>query len=281
MMNRQKSFETDRPTVYLVPTPIGNLQELSPRAIDILNRVDIIAAEDTRNTRKLLQHFDIHKPLLSSHEHNQKVAIPQILEELNNGKSLAVVSDAGYPLVSDPGQHLVEQLIERDIPVVSISGPNAGLDALVASGLPCYHYMFYGFLDTKHNKRVQELETLKVFPYTIIFYEAPHRIRSTLEDMQSVLGNRKMVLARELTKLHEEYLRGTVQEIIEVCDTLKGEMVIVMDGYQKEEGYDLDEAIQEVLTLAQTMKLKDACKQVANKTGASKNELYQEALKRK
>lgn len=280
-MIRQKSFVSQRPTVYLVPTPIGNLTELTSRALDILNQVDLVAAEDTRNTRKLLTHYGIHKSLLACHEHNQKVAIPQVLEAIESGKSIAVVSDAGYPLVSDPGQHLVETLIQKEIPVVSISGPNAALDALVASGLPCYHYMFYGFLDNKHNKRVQELETLKAFPYTILFYEAPHRIQTTLTDMLTVLGDRKMVLARELTKVHEEYLRGTISEILDVCEELKGEMVIVMDGYQEEDSFDLDKAVDRVIDLSQTMKLKEACKQVAKETGASKNVLYQEALKRK
>lgn len=280
-MIRQKSFASERPTVYLVPTPIGNLAEMTPRALEILNRVDVIAAEDTRNTRKLLTHYSIHKKLLACHEHNQQVAIPQIVEIIKAGQSVALVSDAGYPLVSDPGQHLVEILIQNEIPVVSISGPNAALDALVASGLPCYHYMFYGFLDNKHNKRIQELESIKTFPYTMLFYEAPHRIQATLTDMLMVFGNRKMVLARELTKLHEEYLRGTISEILDVCDALKGEMVIVMEGHQKEESFDLDHAIKRVIELSKTMKLKEACKEVAKETGASKNILYQEALKRK
>ena len=280
-MIRQKSFAFQRPTVYLVPTPIGNLTEMAPRALDILNQVDVIAAEDTRNTRKLLMYYSIHKPLFACHEHNQQVAIPQVLDAIASNQSVALVSDAGYPLLSDPGQHLVETLIQKEIPVVSISGPNAALDALVASGLPCYHYMFYGFLDNKHNKRIQELETIKTFPYTMLFYEAPHRIQATLTDMLAVFGNRKMVLARELTKLHEEYLRGTISEILEVCEELNGEMVIVMAGNQKEESFDLDQAIERVIELSKTLKLKEACKEVAKETGASKNLLYQEALKRK
>lgn len=280
-MIRQKSFAQEGAKVYLVPTPIGNLQEMTPRALEVLSSVDHVAAEDTRNTRKLLNHYDIHTHLISSHEHNQEKSIPYILSLLENGESIAVVSDAGYPLVSDPGQHLVETLIEKEIPVISVSGANAALDALVASGLSCYHYMFYGFLDSKSTKRKKELESLSSFPYTIIFYEAPHRIEAMLEDVLEVLGDRKMTLARELTKMHEEYLRGTVSEIKEVASSLKGEMVVLVEGYKAEESFDLERACCRVLELAQTMKLKEACKQVAKEFNASKNELYQEVLKRK
>lgn len=280
-MIRQKSFEKEQAKVYLVPTPIGNLNEMTSRALDILRQVDHVAAEDTRNTGKLLKHYDIHTHLISSHEHNQEKAIPYILSLIEQGDSIAIVSDAGYPLVSDPGQRLVEELIQNNVPVISISGANAALNALVASGLSCYHYLFYGFLDSKSSKRKKELETLSSFPYTLIFYEAPHRIEAMLEDLLAVFGNRKMTLARELTKVHEEYLRGTISEIKEVASSLKGEMVVVVEGYQKEEGYDLDQACQEVLELAKTMKLKQACKQVADQYQASKNELYKEVLKRK
>lgn len=280
-MIRQKSFDSDAAKVYLVPTPIGNLNEMTPRALEILAKVDYIAAEDTRNTKKLLMHYQINTPLLSAHEHNQEKSIPMLCDLVAQGKSIAVVSDAGYPLVSDPGQYLVEQLIAQEVPVISVSGANAAINALVASGLSCYHYLFYGFLDSKSSKRKKELEGLKAFPYTLIFYEAPHRIAATCQDLLTVFGDRQMVLARELTKLHEEYIRGTISEILSVCDSLKGEMVLIVEGNKEETVFDMDAAIAKVLALSETMKLKEACKQVAQEYHASKNELYQEALKRR
>lgn len=274
-MIRQKSFQDQRPTLYLVPTPIGNLQEMTPRALDILKSVDWIAAEDTRNTKRLLQAYQIEKPLLSHHEHNQGKSIPLILQKLEQG-SVAVVSDAGYPLVSDPGQGLVQACIQQEIPVVSVSGANAAMNALVASGLSCQHYFFYGFLDHKKTKRRQELETLKHFEHTMIFYEAPHRIEDTLLDMLEVLGNRQICLARELTKLYEEYIRASIQEVLEVAPGLKGEMVIVVEGAsEKEETWDWDQLIQEVNVLVQEgLKTKVAIQQVAKQFHCSKNELY-------
>lgn len=280
-MIRQKSFSQERASVYLVPTPIGNLEEMTERARHVLKQVDVIAAEDTRNTKRLLNQYDIHTPLISSHEHNQEKSIPYILSLLEQGKSVAVVSDAGYPLLSDPGQHLVEELVAKEIPVISISGANAALNALVASGLSCYHYLFYGFLDNKSSKRKKELHSLCDFPYTMIFYEAPHRIEAMLKDVLEVFGDRSMCLARELTKVHEEYLRGTVSEVLEVCASLKGEMVVVIEGQSQEKTIDFEQAVDQVLERSKSMKLKEACKQVAKETGASKNELYQAALERK
>ena len=185
-MRRQKSFQNNQPTLYLVPTPIGNLQEMTPRALEILNQVDAIAAEDTRNTHKLCQAYGIQKPLLSHHEHNQGVSIPQILARLEGGEDIAVVSDAGYPLVSDPGQRLVKEAIENNFNVVSLSGANAATNALVASGLSTEHYLFYGFLDNKSGRRKKQLEGLKDFPYTMIFYEAPHRSEDMLQQCLDV-----------------------------------------------------------------------------------------------
>lgn len=275
-MIRKKSFEDTCPTLYLVPTPIGNLQEMTPRALDVLKEVDIIAAEDTRNTKKLLMAYQIQTPLMSHHEHNQQESVPKILSLLNEGKSIAVVSDAGYPLISDPGQRLVKEVIGNDYPVVSVSGANAAMNALVASGLSTQHYLFYGFLDAKSSKRKKQLKTLETLPYTIIFYEAPHRITSTLEDILEVFGNRTMCLARELTKLHEEYIRGTVEEVLSVSDSLKGEMVLVVEGYiEQEKEIDMDEACQKVdFYINQGMKTKQAVTTVASEIGCKKNELY-------
>ena len=276
-MKRQSSFEQDVPTLYLVPTPIGNLQEMTPRALDTLKSVDVIAAEDTRNTKKLLMAYQIQKPLISHHEHNQQESIPKILKFLKEGKSVAVVSDAGYPLVSDPGQRLVQEVIELDYPVVSMSGANAATNALVASGLSCQHYLFYGFLENKSSKRKQQLSTLVDFPYTIIFYEAPHRIEDTLKDILEVFGNRKMCLARELTKLHEEYIRGNVEEVLEVAGSCKGEMVIVVEGKPlTNHEVDVDLAILKVQELVDSgMRAKEAISIVSKDMGMKKNELYE------
>lgn len=275
-MHRKKSFESEGAKLYLVPTPIGNLQEMTPRALDVLKNADVIAAEDTRNSGKLLMAYGIKKPLISHHEHNQNTSIREILNELESGKTVAVISDAGYPLISDPGQSLVKAVIDRDIPVVSVSGANAATNALVASGLSCRHYLFYGFLDAKTNRRKKELEGLKSFPYTMIFYEAPHRIRAMLEDIAEVLGERSVCLARELTKVHEEYIRGTASEIAAIADTLKGEMVVIVEGNNDpDEKYTLDDGLKKVEEyIAAGMKPKAAIVQTAKDYDLSKNELY-------
>lgn len=277
-MKITKSFDEAKPTLYLVPTPIGNLQEITQRAMDVLKGVDVIAAEDTRNTKKLLMAYGIQKPLISHHEHNQASSIPVILDYLKDGKSVAVVSDAGYPLVSDPGANLVKEVINNDFAVVSLSGANAAMNALVASGLSCVHYLFYGFLENKSSKRKKQLEELKEFPYTLSFYEAPHRIESMLQDVLEVLGDRNMCLARELTKLHEEYVRGTVSEVIQVAKDKKGEMVVIIEGKPiEEESFDMDKAIKKVDEyIKQGLKTKEAIKKAATELGCSKNELYDE-----
>lgn len=279
-MIRQQSFTEDKPTLYLVPTPIGNLQEMTPRALDVLKQVDCIAAEDTRNTYKLLATYGISKSMISHHEHNQNISIPQIVQRLEKGKSVAVVSDAGYPLISDPGANLVQKVIHLGYPVVSVSGANAATNALVASGLSCQHYLFYGFLDSKSSKRKKELKTLETFPFTLVFYEAPHRIEAMLKDAYEVLGDRKMVLARELTKIHEEYIRGTIGEIIKIAGTCKGEMVVVIEGYQKEDVLDWESIVAEAMDLTKTLRVKEASKIISDKYGCSKNKLYQEIIKR-
>ncbi len=274
-MKRQKSFESQQPSLYLVPTPIGNLSEMTKRSLEILRMVDWIACEDTRNTSKLLQAYDIHKPLVSHHEHNTKESVPKLINALKEGKNIAVVSDAGYPLVSDPGSQLVKECVDQDIPVISISGCNAAMNALVASGLSTEHYLFYGFLDHKSSKRKKELEALVSFPYTLIFYEAPHRIEACLQDILEVFSNRKMCLARELTKLHEEYIRGNVEEILSICSSLKGEMVLVIEGNSKKEEVDLDLAISKIEECIQSgMKTKEAIVYVSKEMNIKKNELY-------
>lgn len=278
-MNRQKSFEQDGPALLLIPSPIGNLSEVSDRVRKAIESCDVIACEDTRNTGKLLSLLGFRKPLISHHEHNQSVSIPKILEELSSGHKVGVMSDAGYPVISDPGQNLVRAATEKNWPVISFSGPNAAINALVASGLDARHYLFYGFLDAKSGKRKKELEELRTVPWTLVFYEAPHRIVDTLEDMVEVFGDRPACLARELTKKFEEYLRGTLQELLSAAgDGLKGEMVLVVAGCEPEQ-VSTEAAITRVMALtAQGMKQKAAAKQVAAETGLSANELYRLVL---
>ena len=272
----------NKATLFLVATPIGNLSEVSKRTLDVLNSVEVIACEDTRNTIKLLSHFDIHTKMISYHNFNEEESSNGILKLLEEGKDVALVSDAGYPLISDPGYTLVNKVIDNDYNIVTISGPNAALNALVASGLDTNHYLFYGFLNSKQSQAKKELEQLKTFPYTIIFYEAPHRIEKTLKLCLEVLGDRKACLARELTKLHEQYYRGTLKELCELKD-LKGEMVLIIDGYQKTDEEISDDTLFKEIdkVTADGYKLKQAVLEVSNKYNIHKNQLYNKYLKYK
>lgn len=276
-MNRQKSFENEMPTLYLVPTPIGNLNEMNPRAIEILNKVDVIACEDTRTSGSLLKHFDIHNRLIAYHNFNEESSANGILELLRDGKNIALISDAGYPLINDPGQKIVTLATSEGFNVVPVSGSSAFLNALVASGLVAQPFIFIGFLPQSHSDRVKKLKEYENYPMTMIFYEAPHRIEKCLKDCMEVFGDRKMTLARELTKMHEEFLRGTISEILDVVDELRGEMVIVMDGnYEdKTKAIDMNTIIEMVnASVENGMSTKDAVKDAAKKTGISKNRIY-------
>lgn len=277
-MHRQKSFENDNPTLYLVATPIGNLQEMNERAIQTLKEVDIIAAEDTRNTMKLLSHFEIKTRCVAHHLHNEKESAAGLIKMLDKKMNIALVSDAGYPLLNDPGQIVVNMVIEAGYNVVPISGSNAALNALVASGLCAQPFLFYGFLGNSEKERVSVLQELKNYPQTLIFYEAPHRIEKMLKNAQEVLGNRKMCLARELTKKHEEFIRGSISEVLEVVDSLKGEMVVVIEGCQKEKDSVSIEALYGVVEeyVETGLSSKEAIKKVAKEYGVSKNDLYKE-----
>ncbi len=269
-------------TLFLVATPIGNLSEVSERTLSVLNDVAVIACEDTRNTLKLLTHFDIHTRMITYHNFNEKESTRGIIKFLEEGKDVALVSDAGYPLISDPGYELVNEVIKEGYSIVTVSGPNAALNALVASGLKTSHYLFYGFLNAKQSQARKELEELRNFPYTLIFYEAPHRIEKTLSIALDVLGDRNACLARELTKLHEEYHRGTLSELCELRD-LKGEMVLIIEGKEKkEEEIDPDELMEKIDQLVKDgTRTKEAVNEIAEKYKASKNTLYNVYLKRK
>lgn len=280
-MNRQKSFENQKPTLFVVATPIGNLNEMTYRAIQVLKDVDYIAAEDTRNTVKLLNHFDISTKLVSHHEHNLMTAIPKIVHDLKNGLNIALVSDAGYPAISDPGYELVKEVIKEGMNVVPISGANACLDALVVSGIAPQPFLFYGFLDRNEKNKKKELEKLKKYQETIVFYEAPHRIKKTLKLMYDILGNRSIALCRELTKKHEEINRGTIEEILSVIDDMKGEMVIVVEGSHEEfqdQPLVFEQSIVEHVEeyIEKGMSTKDAIKEVAKERKLSKNIVYNE-----
>ena len=275
-MIRQKSFEEGQTCLYLVATPIGNLQELTPRAISILKEVDLIAAEDTRNTMKLLSHFDIHTKVIAHHAHNEKQSTEGILQLLHEGKQIALVSDAGYPLISDPGQTLVPRAIEEGFPVIPVNGSSAMLSALVASGLCAMPFYFHGFLPAKTSAARKELNELKGFKCTMVFYEAPHRIEDTLKVMQEVLGDRKISLCRELTKRFEEFIRGSISEVIEVVSELKGEMVLVVEGASEDDAEEIDVMALVNQLMDEGLSTSTAIKEAAKRTGISKNEIYRQ-----
>ena len=274
-MKEQKVSANKRAALFLVATPIGNLDEVSPRALSVLKDVDVLACEDTRNTLKLLSHFDIHTRMISYHNFNEESSTKGILNLLEEGKSVALVSDAGYPLISDPGYELVNEVIKEGYDIVTVSGPNAALNALVGSGLKTSHYLFYGFLNSKQSQVRKELEGLKDFPYTLIFYEAPHRIIKTLKLCHEVLGDRKAVIARELTKLHEEYIRGSLSELMKL-EEVKGEIVLLIEGKEETKTEsDLEELKKEVDVLIENgYRTKEAISEVAAKHGIFKNHLY-------
>ncbi len=282
---QQKSFKNmDTGKLYLVPTPIGNLEDMTIRSINILKEVDLIASEDTRNTQKLLNHFSIETKQTSLHEHNVKERVPELIDALLNGKKIAQVSDAGMPSISDPGHELVVKAIEEKIDVVSLPGASAGITALIASGISPQPFLFYGFLPRKNNEQKKALEELKNQQATIIFYESPHRIVKTLTNMSEVLGTtRKAVLCRELTKLYEEYTRGTIQELMEFFDekSIKGECCLIIEGANLEDNSMLEEELtplEHVNLLMTTLGLssKEAIKEVAKKRGLKKQEVYKE-----
>ena len=247
-MIRNKSFENNKPLIYLIATPIGNLGEMSKRALDVIQEMDVIAAEDTRNTYSLLSHFGIKKELFSLREHNEIEASEHLLRLVKNGKKVAYVSDAGYPGISDPGYLLVKKAREDGIAVSTVSGSCAFINALVASGLPTDHFYFYGFLSKKGNEGKKALENLIDRPETLIFYESPHQIEETIKLLFSVFGDRNCVIARELTKLNEEYISGTLSELVNLdFKTIKGEIVLVLQGKNAENELINDEKIQEKL----------------------------------
>ncbi|MFJ7409087.1 MULTISPECIES: 16S rRNA (cytidine(1402)-2'-O)-methyltransferase [unclassified Lysinibacillus] len=285
MKSQKSTMHTHQGYLYLVATPIGNLEDMSVRALRILKEADVIAAEDTRNTKKLCNYFEINTPLVSYHEHNIDAGGEKLLSFLREGKTVALVSDAGLPCISDPGSDIVVKAIAEGIAVVPIPGANAAISALIASGLTPQPFFFYGFLNRGKKERRQQLEQLKNRQETILFYEAPHRLKEMLKDMELILGNRRIVLARELTKKFEEFLRGTLTEAVEWSQTeeIRGEFCIVLEGNQnaeednQEEAYWKDMSVVEHVDyiIAETdVTSKEAIKEVAKLRQVAKRDIY-------
>ncbi|MXZ48871.1 MAG: 16S rRNA (cytidine(1402)-2'-O)-methyltransferase [Candidatus Dadabacteria bacterium] len=269
--------------LFVVSTPIGNLEDITLRAVNVLKDCDVIACEDTRNTKKLLTRYGIETPLTSYHEHNEVEKSPKLLERLKDGKDVALVSDAGTPSVSDPGWRLVNLSIENNIEVVPIPGPSAVLSALVVSGLPTDSFLFLGFFPKTIGKKKELLKDVKSYPYTMVFYESARRLSRTLSLMLEILGDRNICIAREMTKLYEEVIRGSVSEVVSILskkESIKGEVTIVLEGNGEGRG---EISIEEVQRTLRAMKesgtaLSDAVRTVCESSGALKNSVYRIAL---
>ncbi len=269
--------------LYVVGTPIGNLSDLSPRAVQTLREVDFIAAEDTRVTQKLLNHFEIKKPLTSYYQHNLRQRGEEILARIAAGENCAIVTDAGMPCISDPGEDLVQLCAQQGIATIVIPGPSAAISALAVSGLSTSRFAFEGFLSTNRKNRMEHLRQIAQDPHTLIFYEAPHKLLDTLLDMREILGDRRIALCRELTKIHEQVIRTTFSGALEwYADKLpRGEYVLIIEGAKpaQEPALSLEEAVAQVKALRQGgMPVSDAAKQVAKETGYKKGELYRRAM---
>jgi 16S rRNA (cytidine1402-2'-O)-methyltransferase len=278
MISRELNFEGSSPILYLIATPIGNRGEMTPRALEVLSSCDFIAAEDTRNSGQLMAFFHIDKPFISCHEHNEEESSAKIIALLKQGKKVCFMSDAGYPCLSDPGQRLVANCLDNGIKVAVTSGPNAAINALACSGLDSAHFHFEGFLPAKESERVARLNDLVTNPDTLIFYESPHRIFKTLLAMSATLGERKAVLARELTKAHEEFIRGTLPELCLLDEaSLRGEMVLVVEGAKKTRvslsDNEIALALKDQLEWGKTPK--EAIKAVCQSNDLPKNRVYE------
>ena len=272
-------------TLYIVATPIGNLEDITLRAIRVLKEVDLIAAEDTRHTLKLLNHLEISKPLMSYHRHNEDVKTDILIKELKQGKQIALVSDAGTPGICDPGEEVIKKCIEEEIPIVPIPGAYAMINALICSGLDTKEFVFIGFLPLNKKNRKEKLEEIKNTTKTMILYEAPHKLETTLKDLKQIIGNRKVVLARELTKVHEEYIRENIDILIEKAKELKGEIVLIIEGgvEKKEENDLLKLSLQDHYEYYEEKGLnkKEIIKQIAKDRNVNKNEIYQQFINKK
>ncbi len=270
----QKSYDNNN-KLYVIPTPIGNMDDITVRALNTLREVDVLFCEDTRVTGQLLKHFNISKKMISSHKFNEDNNASKLLEYLNKGCMVGVVSDRGTPIISDPGYALVKCAIDKGYGVVSLPGSTALIPALTSSGITPQPFMFYGFLNSKKSSRRKELEKLKFEESTLIFYEAPHRIVDTLNDMLDIFGNRKVSISREITKKYEEIYRGSITDVIKDMNNIKGELVIVIEGNTEKEDYSLLDIVSHVnLYIDNGYSMMDAIKQVAKDRNVKKSEIY-------
>lgn len=271
----QKSYDNS-PTLYLIPTPIGNMEDITIRAINVLKSVDVIFCEDTRVTGQLLKYYNINKKLISSHNFNESKNVDKLLEFLNNGLNVGLVSDRGTPIISDPGYELARTAIEHNFNVVSLPGATALIPALTSSGISPMPFYYYGFLNNKDSSRKKELSNLKNIKATLIIYEAPHRINKTLKDMKEILGNnRKISISREITKKYEEIYRGTIEELVDQNNDYKGELVLVIEGNKDAREYEnlsIEEHIN--LYINDDVNVMEAIKLVAKERGLKKSEVY-------
>lgn len=270
----QKSYDGS-PTVYLIPTPIGNLEDITLRAVNTLKMVEVIFSEDTRVTSLLLNHLNIKKKLISSYEYNEKENKDKFLKYLDDGHDVGIVTDRGTPVISDPGYDLVKIAIEKGYNVVGLPGPTALIPALITSGLNPSPFLFYGFLNSKQSKRNKELEELKKEKATIIFYESPHRLKETLEDIYKVFGNRQISISKEISKKYEEVVRGTIVDVIDKFDNIKGEFVVVVEGNTDCVDYTNISVAEHVTAyIKEGNSVNDAIKLVAKDRNVAKKEIY-------
>ncbi len=268
--------------LYVVATPIGNLEDITLRAIETLKNVDLIAAEDTRHTLKLLNRLEIKKSLISYHRHNEEVKTDILIQKIKDGNSIALVSDAGTPGICDPGSEVIKKAIEEEIEVISIPGPCALISGLICSGIDTSEFQFNGFLSINKKIRKQKLEELKETKKTTILYEAPHKLKATINDLGEILGDRKIVIAREITKIHEEYIRGTINELKSKIENIKGEIIIIVEGNKdlEEENKFLDITLEEHYQIYEKQGLdkKEIIKKIAKDRNVPKNEIYQKFI---
>ena len=276
----QKSFDNSS-SLYLIPTPIGNLDDITLRSLNILKMVDEILCEDTRDTGILLSHYQIKKKLVSCHEFNEEKMVDYVISKLKDGYNIGLVTDQGSPIISDPGFIVSRGVIDAGYNVISLPGATAFVPALTSSGIEPSPFLFYGFLNSKNQKQIQELNSLKSYPFTIIFYESVHRLKNTLENILFVFGNRKISIGRELTKIHEEYTRGTIEDILPLVDTMKGEFVLIVEGNHQMIDYSNLDIVDHVNMYLDEMSEKDAIKKVAKERGVAKSIIYQEYHNRK
>lgn len=273
---RQKSYD-ESASLYLIPTPIGNLDDITVRALKTLETVDFILCEDTRETGKLLSKYDIKKKLVSCHEFNEEKIKSNVVDELRNGKNIGLVTDQGTPIISDPGYIIAREVINNGLNVISLPGATAFVPALTSSGISPSPFIFYGFLNAKNSKQKKELESLKNLKYTMIFYEAPHRLKDTLNNMFLVFGDRNISINREISKIHEEICRGKISELIDLVDDMKGEFVVIVEGNTDVVDFSHLTIVEHIkLYLDDGMSEKDAIKLVAKERNVAKSIIYKE-----